>query len=118
MNTTTSIQIYIDLSTINLSVDDIPTYPYSPEHSLVQKATLAYRRIVDALEGENRIKKRLKRNIKEKEELDNSTVPTVTNIRMRKIRTYLQKASGIIDTEATKVTWTEIKKEMSTLPAG
>ncbi|CAG8507564.1 23265_t:CDS:2 [Gigaspora rosea] len=55
MNTTTAIQIYIDLSTINLSVDDIPTYPYSPEHSLVQKATLAYGRIVDALKVENRV---------------------------------------------------------------
>ncbi|CAG8442345.1 23432_t:CDS:2 [Gigaspora rosea] len=28
MNTTAAIQIYIDLSTIHLSVDDIPTYPY------------------------------------------------------------------------------------------
>ncbi|CAG8464495.1 10339_t:CDS:1 [Gigaspora rosea] len=55
MNTTAVIQIYIDLSTINLSVNDIPTYPYSPEHSLVQIATLVYRRIVDALEEENRI---------------------------------------------------------------
>ncbi|CAG8786396.1 8729_t:CDS:1, partial [Gigaspora margarita] len=52
---TTAIQIYIDLSTTNLSLED-PFLPYIKEPNTIRRATIVYKKIIQTLEQNKKIK--------------------------------------------------------------